>query len=188
MSAQNNDVNFIPEDIQRDRGIQETVSGLNKLSIGIFILIAIVAGGLTTYTTLQSQGLDQTEREILQKTSEVESLRELGTEGYKLGVRLNEIDSILKNTRYITVLLKELEKQTPANVQIVNWQMAIDNSMILEGITPSSYVPISDFQINLKESNLFEDVRIEKASFNSKEGIIDFAFKIKVNPIALNVR
>ncbi len=177
------DVNFIPDEVVSDRKRNSQVKSLNKLAVGAMILALIVGGGLFGYNLYTKNKITTLKTDVTKKQSEIQELNEFAKDGYKLGLRLSSVKTILSERPYYGKIVEELYNQVPEGVGIKDIQVDDEGSVILTGIAVPNYIPIATFQDNLKasDSQYFTKIRLRSAALEKTTGSVSFTLEFVID-------
>lgn len=179
------DINFIPQEIVQKR--QEVVNRSNNNKFAIFTLVAVVIISAVAFYfnySLQNE-LAALDSKISSNESRINDLQEFGKHGYKMGLRLNNADTIIATRNNYSYLLEEFALRVPEGINITSLS-STNNTLSLTGSTVAGYPIIADFQDKLMQKtqgqkNMFEDVRLTSSQFNKSTGQIEFTLEIDLN-------
>ncbi|PJA40941.1 hypothetical protein CO178_01330 [candidate division WWE3 bacterium CG_4_9_14_3_um_filter_34_6] len=177
------DINFVPDDLSASRLRQSRKNQANKYSVVIAALILICGVSLFVYNLRQKANITKSRGKISELQTTIDQLKEFGESGYKLGTRLDAVKLILSSRRDFSVLLNEVNLQTPSNIVLNTWKVQEEGILQLSGDSYPSYNPIAVFQKNLQDSDkaLFYNVKLESAKLNKESGKVDFSINILLN-------
>lgn len=178
-----NDVNFVPEEILEAREQVQRKSLLSRLAIFLAIVSVIAAAGIFGYDLYLKSRLNALQTEKAEKNATIESLKEFGEKGYKLGVRLAAAQDAINKKLYFTNVFEEVRAQKPDSIEIRSWQVNSDGVLTLIAFSTPNYVPIAEFQNNLlnSETKYFSSVRLLSAALDGRQQGVNFSFEVKLN-------
>src|SRR3990167_6089138 len=102
------DVNFIPEEVVRERKRAGDLRKANKVSIVVAVLTLVIWMGLFGYNWYKQNQILNVNSQIAQNEQRIEELKDLGVVGYQLGIRLEKAKEILNQRTYFSKLVREL--------------------------------------------------------------------------------
>lgn len=187
MNPANNtpDINFIPQEVVDRRLEVRNRSSSNRAAI-IILIFFIIGSGVAFYFnySLNSQ-LDKLDTLIASNQVKVDDLQEFGKHGYKLGIRLQNAQTIIDERANYSYLLDEIVARKPDSIEIADFS-ATSSRMDFNGTTTFGYPVIAEFQDSLLEiktegRNLFKDVKLVSSNFDKSSGLIQFSLEITLS-------
>lgn len=183
MPSNFSDVNFLPEEVVSNRKHQSQVKSLNKIAVSLMAVTLVIGAGIFGYNYYTQSRIKSVRDEISVKETEIRELNEFAITGYKLGLRLDAINTILNQRVYFKKVLDQVYAEIPDGVSIVSMQVNDEGSVTISGKSYPNYIPIAVFQDNLvnSESEYFSNIRLRSASLDKTSGEISFTINFLVD-------
>lgn len=189
-SFKTGDLNFIPDEVIAGRRLAFQRKKENSFSFFILLAAILFSVGFLIFNRYQQGKLNNIEKSMTEKETQIAELRQFGEIGYALGMRLEQIQNIINKRYSFSILLAELENRTPERVEVKDFSVNTPNVMSLSAFSRANYTPIANFQdLLLAGQNdlgaLFKSARIQSAAISRQNTGVDFSLEIGLNPEAL---
>jgi len=179
-------VNFIPDEVVKNRKREYRKKSGNKGALGLLVLVGIISGGIFGYNFYINQQIQKANNEISQHEASISALKDFAEKGYKVGVRLTETKSVLDSRLYFSKLAAELSKRVPSSVTITDVVMNETGTITIKGMANPNYTPVADFKDALladstEKGAIFKDVQIKSAGILEDGTGIEFSMDVVIN-------
>lgn len=184
-------INFIPESLAQERKAKQNQIIGTQFSIILVTLFIIGSLAIWLYNWNTDKKIQSTQSEIDQKKSEIDSMRNIGEAGYKLGARLSSAQEIINSRVHISVLMEKIRSNTPQKIEISSWTYSPGQNLVLQGVSAGGYVAIDDLRQEFLKATgkdqkpIFKDVVLDSASFEKEKGNVTFKVTGIVNSESL---
>lgn len=170
-TANNNQtIDFLPDEVLHARRERAQYGELLKVGVALLIIATLLSVGLYVYKLILKKDLDAVKNEISTETRDIDSMKNIAESGYTLGVRLKTLEKILDNRIVYSKLMNEIRDKTPTSIMLGSITLSDSTNLVLDGSAKSvDYTPIAEFKKTLSSSDLFSDIKVLKASGDSKE-------------------
>ena len=177
-------INLIPEVKQREQKVQRVNALTVTISVVVGVTVLLVAIGFFTWNQIKSQRISSTEKKIANINEELKPYEELEKNVLLMEKSLKEIKAILSGDKKWSLFFIELEKATPADVQIrtfsktgdnINMQLATRDVIGVDRFIKS----FSGYKYN--ENNLFNNVKVKGYSRDAGNDLITFSAEMELN-------
>lgn len=181
ISASNQNVNFIPEEVLQAKKQQVHLSFGLKASFVFAILLSAVWGGLFYFNLVKERAIKDLDIKIAAQRKIIDELAEFGAKGYKLGVRLEAVKDVVNTRNVFSKLIEELNSKVPESVAITDVTVTGDNNVIVSGEALYNYAPVGEYTEKLlTNKEMFEDVKIISAQGVGQKDAVKFTLNIKL--------
>lgn len=171
MTAKNESIDFIPDEVLNSRQEDLQYNLLLKVGIVLFVISLILGGSLFVYQLMLEKDVKSITDEVNAQLREIDKMKNVAESGYTLGVRLSLLDETLKSRVLYSTFMKEISKRTPSNITFADIVLNTTGQLSLTGTSKSSdYTPIADLKDSFSKSDLFSNVKVISAQGDS-EGI-----------------
>lgn len=174
-------INLIPEIKQQQIRARKINTLVTSTAIIIAIILGVVIFLLSAYVLARAQQMSSTEKNIKKVEQELEPYKELEENVLALETNLAEINNILAGGAKWTKFFTELEKVTPADIQVKTLDIkGSDVNMSLRGKEVKSIdrfiKSFSSYKVN--DKNLFTDISV--TGYSEDKGNVTFEAKLKM--------
>lgn len=184
MPAYNADINFAPKQSNGSKVLDGAVSAGNKLFLSVTIIILIIAGTFFYINYKKRQEIKATQANIEQAQADIEKLKDLGKEGYKLGFRLKSAEGVINKRVYLSRVLLELKNRIPVGISLKELRLEDGGIITFIGFAEPNYTPITNYRANLLDKtkeHYFSDVKVVSSNFDKSTSKIEFTFSITLD-------
>ena len=180
-------LNLLPPEVKEDIAYAKKNAALYQTLIKLIALfvVLVAAVGVVGFMTYKNQQIAKEEKSVAE--SRLASWKNTETDAKDFAERLNLVSKIRSNNLDWQLVITELAKSTPANVQLTSFDFTANSSsrVSLTGQARSN-TDIGTFRELLSKSKLFQYVDIEStsASTDSSDGtksIISFRITMNLN-------
>ncbi len=189
MPAYNTDINFAPRQSSTSKALDGAISAGNKLFISVTTIILIVAGVVFYLNYTKRQEIKAVQANITQAQNDIDKLKDLGKEGYKLGFRLKNSETVINKRVYLSRVLQELKNRIPVGIALK--ELRLDDSGVINfvGYAEPNYTPITNYRASLLDKTkekYFSDVKVVSSNFDKSTSKIEFTLSITLDPTNAN--
>lgn len=177
-------INLIPEVKQREQKIQRVNALTTSISIMIAIALVCVVGGIFAWNQIKSQRISSTNKKIENIKDELKPFQELEENVLMLEKGLKEIKNIIDGDKKWSIFFIELEKVTPADIQIIKFEKTGDD--ISMDLMTKNVIGVDRFirsfsGYKYNEENLFQEVKVNGYTRDEGTKTINFKATMKLN-------
>ncbi|TXI35084.1 MAG: hypothetical protein E6Q58_00755 [Niabella sp.] len=180
----NSDINFAPQKSPSSGALDSSIKAGNKLFISVTIIILIISSVVYYLNHKTRVQIETVRANIEQAENDIDKLKTLGKEGYKLGVRLKNAEQTIIQRTYLSRVLEALKTKLPAGISLKEIRMEESGSLTFIGYAEPNYTPVTTYRANLLDSTkdkYFSDVKVTSSNFNKSTGKIEFTLLISLN-------
>jgi Tfp pilus assembly protein PilN len=155
-----------------------------KLSSIVMIILALVAVGVSGFIIYKTS---QLKSQISTKASsmsglrtQIQALADIEINARNLDQKYRAIISLLDTKQYHSILVEELQAQTPSDVIVDSFTFGREDAINLSG-TGSDYLSISTFIDQLLDTDLFTEVTISSVSLEKSTNRAKYFIVVSYN-------
>lgn len=177
-------INLIPEVKQREQKIQRVNALTVTVSLIVVIGVILIAAGFFTWNQIKSQRISSNEKKITKVNEELAPYEELEKNVLLMEKSLKEIKAILGGDKRWSLFFIELEKATPADVQIIKFdktESSISMDLASRDVKGVDRFIKSFSGYKYNENNLFNNVKVNGYTRDSGTGLIVFKAVMELN-------
>ncbi len=180
MTANNQPIDFLPDDVVHVRHEQAQYAILLKVSTSLLILTIVVSVSIFIYRMTIQKELISAKSEVQNQLDEIASMKNIAETGYTLGIRLSSLKEILRDRILYSKLMTEIANSTPSVISVDDIVLDSVGDLTLTGTAKSAdYTPIAEFKDMLtKNKDVFSNVQVLSVSGNNES--INFSISVKI--------
>lgn len=176
-------INLLPPKFKQERKIRKLVKTVSVFLLTIFIILLILTGGILAANYFAKEDLKKIDAKIAEQEKILFRYKETEDEIKTVNTKLGKIESANNNRVFWSILLIELSKLTPSQVQIKTLAMDQKNKKATLTGFAETRNDIARFKEKMSSSKYYKNVTFSSSVHNEEQGNFSFNISAEIGEI-----
>ncbi len=176
-------INLLPPKFKQEKKIRKSVKTVSIFLLTIFIILLILTGGILAASYFTKEDLKKIDARIAEQEKILFRYKETEDEIKTVNTKLSKIESVNNNRVFWSILLIELSKLTPSQVQIKTLTMDQKNKKTTLTGFAETRNDIARFKEKMSSSKYFKNVTFSSSVHNEEQRNFSFNISAEIGEI-----